>query len=59
MSWRKYVCLVCDHIDDEAAGDPASGIAPGTRGEDVPADWVCPDCGASKADFSEAQCALS
>ncbi|HZS69927.1 MAG TPA: rubredoxin [Burkholderiales bacterium] len=59
MSSRKYVCLICDHIYDEAAGDPACGIAPGTRWKDLPADWLCPDCGASKADFCEAQCALS
>ncbi|MBZ4647800.1 MAG: Rubredoxin, partial [Desulfomicrobiaceae bacterium] len=34
-----------------AQGDPDSGIAPGTAFEDLPEDWECPVCGASKADF--------
>lgn len=48
---KKYRCMVCDHVYDPAEGDPASGVAPGTRFEDLPADWVCPDCGALKQDF--------
>jgi len=48
---RKYRCLVCNHIYDPAEGDPPSGIAPGTRFEDIPSDWICPDCGATKDDF--------
>lgn len=47
----KYRCTVCEHIYDPAEGDPASGIAPGTPFEDIPAGWVCPDCGAMKGDF--------
>lgn len=50
---KSYGCLVCNHVYDPAEGDPASGIAPGTRFEDLPEDWICPDCGASKADFVE------
>lgn len=50
---RKYVCSVCGHIYDEALGEPEAGIAPGTRWEDLPADWACPVCGAAKADFEE------
>ncbi|OMC10591.1 rubredoxin [Mycobacterium sp. SP-6446] len=38
-------------IYDPAEGDPDGGIAPGTAFEDIPADWVCPVCGAEKADF--------
>ncbi len=45
------MCLVCGHIYDEAAGAPDDGIAPGTRWEDVPANWTCPECGARKDDF--------
>jgi rubredoxin len=30
---------------------PEEGIAPGTRWEDVPEDWECPECGVSKYDF--------
>jgi rubredoxin len=48
---RKWRCVICNHIYDEAEGDPGSGIAPGTKMEDVPDDWCCPDCGAEKADF--------
>lgn len=47
----KYVCTVCGHVYDPAAGDPESGIAPGTAFESIPEDWVCPVCGATKADF--------
>ncbi|MBS7690212.1 rubredoxin [Pseudomonas lalucatii] len=46
----KWQCIVCGFIYDEAQGLPDEGI-PGTRWEDIPADWVCPDCGADKADF--------
>ncbi|MCX8049056.1 MAG: rubredoxin [Methylohalobius sp.] len=49
--YRKYVCVVCGYIYDEAEGDPEGGIPPGTRFEDIPEDWVCPECGASKSDF--------
>ena len=39
---KKYVCTVCGWIYDEAKGDPDNGIAPGTKFEDLPADYVCP-----------------
>ena len=48
---QKWECTVCGHIYDPAEGDPDSGIAPGTPFEDLPDDWVCPDCGAEKSDF--------
>jgi rubredoxin len=48
---RKWVCLNCGYIYDEAIGDPAAGLPAGTRWEDVPEHWMCPDCGASKSDF--------
>jgi rubredoxin len=51
MPFRRFVCQVCGHSYDEAEGDPAAGIAPGTRWDDIPATWSCPDCGATKADF--------
>jgi rubredoxin len=50
MQTRKFVCKICDHVYDEAVGP---------RWEDLPDDWVCPDCGATKADFKVAECALS
>jgi len=48
---KRYMCIICGFIYDEAEGWPDDGIAPGTRWEDVPESWVCPDCGASKDDF--------
>jgi rubredoxin len=45
------MCLICGWIYDEAAGLPDDGIAPGTRWDDVPIAWTCPECGAQKADF--------
>ncbi|MDD3832981.1 MAG: rubredoxin [Oscillospiraceae bacterium] len=47
----KYLCSVCGFIYDEAKGIPEAGIAPGTSWEDLPEDWVCPICGATKAEF--------
>jgi len=49
----KYVCSVCGFVYDEAKGIPEAGIAPGTRWEDLPEDWVCPICGATKAEFEK------
>lgn len=49
--YQKYICRVCGFIYDEAEGDPDSGLAPGTRFEDIPDDWTCPLCGVSKADM--------
>jgi rubrerythrin len=46
-----WICKVCSMIYDPAVGDPDSGIAAGTRFEDIPADWICPICGARKASF--------
>ena len=51
MEYRKYICIVCGLIYDEAEGWPEDGIEPGTRWEDVPADWECPDCGVGKDQF--------
>jgi len=48
---RKWRCVICDFVYDEALGMPDEGIAPGTRWEDVPDTWSCPDCGAPKAEF--------
>lgn len=48
---KSYRCEVCDWIYDPTKGDPDGGIAPGTKFEDIPADWVCPICGATKDMF--------
>ena len=47
----KYVCDVCGYEYDETVGDPDNGIAPGTKWEDLPEDFVCPLCGVGKAAF--------
>ena len=50
---KKYTCTVCGWVYDEAAGDPDNGIAPGTKWEDLPEDFVCPLCGVGKDQFEE------
>lgn len=49
----KYICSVCGYIYDEAKGISEEGIAPGTAFKDLPDDWVCPTCGASKEEFEK------
>ena len=48
---RKYICEICGYIYDPAEGDSHSGIEPGTSFEEIPDDWACPQCGATKAQF--------
>ena len=50
---ERYVCSVCGYVYDPEVGDPDSGIAPGTPFADLPDDWVCPVCGASKKEFEK------
>ena len=49
--FRKYECVICGFIYDEAEGLTDDGFPPGTRFEDLPEEWECPDCGISKSDF--------
>ncbi|WGL16821.1 FAD-dependent oxidoreductase [Microbulbifer bruguierae] len=51
MQYRVWECLVCGWVYDEEKGAPEEGIAPGTRWEDIPSDWLCPECGVGKGDF--------
>lgn len=48
---KKWECIVCGWVYDEEVGDPDAGIEPGTKWEDIPDDWCCPDCGVGKEDF--------
>jgi rubredoxin len=48
---KKYTCSICGYVYDEAVGCPDQGIAPGTKWEDVPDDFVCPECGVGKEMF--------
>jgi rubredoxin len=49
----KYECIACGYIYDPEIGDPTADIAPGTPFEDLPEDWVCPDCGVGKDQFEK------
>jgi flavin reductase (DIM6/NTAB) family NADH-FMN oxidoreductase RutF/rubredoxin len=49
----KYKCSVCGYVYDPELGDPDGGIKPGTPFEEIPDDWVCPVCGASKDQFEK------
>lgn len=48
---KQWMCLVCGWIYDEEQGCPEESIPPGTRWEDIPDGWRCPECGVSKQDF--------
>lgn len=49
--YRKYMCLICGFVYDEEFGMPDEGIPPGTRWDDIPLSWRCPDCGAGREEF--------
>jgi rubredoxin len=49
----RYVCTICGYVYDPEQGDPDNGVEPGTKWEDVPDDWECPVCGATKEDFEK------
>ena len=55
MSFKKYECAICGLIYDEELGLPEDGLAPGTKWDDIPDDWQCPDCGVGKSDFEMIQ----
>ena len=48
---KKWRCLICDFTYDQALGLPEEGIKAGTAWDDIPDDWICPDCGVGKSDF--------
>jgi len=50
---EKWQCSICNYIYDPVIGDPSAGVAPGTAFEDLPDDWVCPECGADKGSFEK------
>jgi len=49
---KVWQCLTCEFVYSEAIGIPEEGIPPGTAWEDVPEDWLCPDCAMGKDDFA-------
>ena len=48
---EERICTVCAYVYDPEQGDADSGIEPGTPFEDIPEDWICPVCGATKDQF--------
>jgi rubredoxin len=57
--FKRYLCLGCGFLYDEALGLPEEGIAPGTRWADVPETYSCPDCGTPKALFEMVEIAYA
>jgi len=53
LAVNKYECGVCGYVYDPEKGDKSRGIASGTKFEDLPEDWTCPICGASKDQFQK------
>lgn len=52
---KKYRCIICGFVYDEALGLPEEGITAGTAWDDIPDDWMCPECGVGKSDFEMAE----
>ena len=50
---EKWECTACGYIYDPSIGDPDNGIEPGTSFENLPDDWVCPQCGVGKEFFQK------
>lgn len=51
ISMKTYMCVICGFLYEEEKGLPDEGIAPGTKWDDVPMNWKCPECQAGKDDF--------
>ncbi len=49
-----YICSGCGYEYDPAQGDEAAEIPPETLFEQLPEDWVCPECGEDKEQFIKA-----
>lgn len=49
--YSKWMCLICGFMYDEVAGLPDEGLSAGTRWDQIPPNWTCPECGARKEDF--------
>lgn len=52
---EQWQCASCGYIYDPEAGDPEIGIDPGTAFEDLPDDWICPECAVSKRAFEKTE----
>ena len=50
----RYVCSGCGYEYVPELGDEDGEIAPGTLFEQLPAEWVCPECAETKDQFVKA-----
>ena len=50
---KRHICILCGYLYDPEIGDPGNGVEKGTAFEDIPDEWACPVCGASKGEFEE------
>jgi rubredoxin len=50
---EKWRCMVCGYVYDPEEGDLSNNVEPGTAFEDLPEDWICPECGAPKDQFEK------
>ncbi len=50
---EKWKCIVCGYVYDPGEGDNEAGMPPGTSFEELPDDWVCPECGVGKDMFEK------
>jgi len=48
---KRFKCTICGYVYDPEIGDVNGNVSPGTSFEDLPDDWVCPICGATKDQF--------
>ncbi len=53
MASPKYRCIVCGYVYNPELGDPDGGVKPKTPFEELPDNWVCPVCGATKSEFEK------
>ena len=47
----RYICSCCGYVYDPAQGDPMNGVPPGVPFEELPEEWVCPMCYATRDKF--------
>ena len=48
---RIYICQLCGYEYNASEDDGENRVENGTDFEDLPIDWTCPLCGASKEEF--------
>ena len=49
----RYICTICGHEYNPEKGEPLQDIPAGINFIDLPEDWTCPVCFASKSEFTK------